>query len=78
MVLPNGQKKVRIALTGSRDADETAAKAAAKLEDVPRGYMWHHNEDMTMSIVPEDLHRAIEHSGGVAEYKHRTGVDYVD
>lgn len=44
----------------------------------PRGYMWHHNEDLTMSLVPTDLHRSVEHSGGVAEYKHRTGVDYVD
>jgi hypothetical protein len=42
MVLPNGQKKVRIAYTGSRDADIAAANAATKLERPPRGYTWHH------------------------------------
>ena len=76
MVLPNGQKKVKIALTGSRSADETAAEAAVNLKRPPRGYMWHHTEDLTMSLVPEDLHEAVEHSGGVAEYKHQTGVAY--
>ena len=76
MMLPNGQKKVKIVLTGSRGADETAAFAAAKLEDMPRGYMWHHNEDLTMSLVPADLHTAVKHTGGTAEYKHRTGIAY--
>jgi len=78
LVLPNGQKKVRIALTGSRKADAIAAKAAARLEDVPRGYLWHHNEDLTMSLVPSDLHNAVKHTGGTAEYKHRTGNAYAE
>jgi len=79
MVLPNGQKKVKIALTGSRSADETAANAAVKLKRQPRGYTWHHNEDMeTMSLVPTDLHNTVKHTGGTAGYKHRTGIDYVD
>jgi hypothetical protein len=78
MVLPNGQKKVRIAYAG-RKADAAVANKAAKLEETPRGYTWHHNEDMeTMSLVPSDLHDAVEHSGGTAEYKHRHGVKYAD
>jgi len=77
-VLPNGQKKVRIAYAG-RNADAAVANKAAKLEETPRGYTWHHNEDMeTMSLVPSDLHDAVEHSGGTAEYKHRHGVKYAD
>jgi filamentous hemagglutinin len=77
-VLPNGEKKVRIAYTGSRRADFTAAREAAGLERTPKGYTWHHDEaDMgTMYLVPDDLHDAIKHTGGVAEYKHRHGVPH--
>jgi hypothetical protein len=78
-VLPNGQKKVRVAYTGSRKADEAAANAAVQLERTPRGYTWHHNEDMeTMCLVPDDLHKTVGHTGGTAGYKHRHGVDYGD
>jgi hypothetical protein len=79
-VLPNGEKKVHIACTGSRRADFAAADRAAKLEETPRGYTWHHDEaDLgTMYLVPDDLHDAVKHTGGVAEYKHRHGVAYAD
>jgi hypothetical protein len=78
-VLPNGQKNVRVVFTGSRKADEAAANAAVKLERTPRGYTWHHNEDMeTMCLVPDDLHKTVAHTGGTAGYKHRHGVDYGD
>jgi hypothetical protein len=37
--------------------------------------MWHHAEDMkTMYLVPDKLHKAVKHSGGVATYKHGSGV----
>jgi hypothetical protein len=77
-VLPNGKKEVRIALTGSRRGDFSAAVKAAGLDDMPRGWTWHHDEgDLgVMRLVPDDLHRAVNHTGGVAEYKHRHGVDY--
>jgi hypothetical protein len=44
MTLPNGRKTVRIELTGSRDADIALANKAAKLDEVPEGYIWHHVE----------------------------------
>jgi filamentous hemagglutinin len=78
-VLPNGQKDIRVAYTGSRSADKAAANSAAQLERTPRGYTWHHNEDTeTMCLVPEDLHETVRHTGGTAGYKHRHGVDYGD
>jgi hypothetical protein len=77
MTLPNGKKAVRIDLTGSMRKDIAAAKQAAGLEKVPKGYVWHHVEDEgTMMLVPEDLHDAVAHSGGRATYKHQTGVAY--
>lgn len=40
------------------------------LPDVPEGLVWHHVEDAkTMQLVPEDLHRAVRHTGGVAVMK---------
>jgi len=78
--LPNGQKKVRIAYTGSRRADFATANKAAGYRRTPDGWTWHHDEaDLgIMYLVPDDLHVTIKHSGGVAEYKHRHGVDYDD
>ena len=73
--LPNGKHHVEIEYTGSRRADEAAANKKAKLDDTPKGWTWHHAEDMkTMYLVPVDLHRAVKHSGGVARYKHGSGV----
>lgn len=79
MTLPNGRKTVRIELTGSRRADELLANKAARLEETPEGYLWHHVEDEgTMMLVPRDLHQAVGHTGGRAGFKHRTGVSYGD
>jgi len=74
--LPNGEKKVHIAYQGSRPADAAAANKAAKLERTPRDWSWHHDEAElgAMYLVPDDLHAAVKHSGGVAEYKHRQGA----
>ena len=79
MMLPNGKKTVQIKLTGSYTADEAAANAAAGLPERPRNWTWHHEEGdrATMRLVPEDLHDAVRHTGGAAEYKHQTGVAYV-
>jgi len=67
-------------LTGSRRADEAlASKAAGFQGEPPSTHMWHHVEDEgTMMLVPEDLHRSAGHTGGRAAFKHRTGVDYAD
>lgn len=73
--LPNGQKSVQIAYTGSRSGDFAAANTKVGYKKTPRGFRWHHHEDMkTMLLVPEDLHDVVKHTGGVATYKHTSGV----
>jgi hypothetical protein len=73
--LPNGKNHVEIEYTGSRRADFAAANKKAKLDQTPRDWTWHHAEDMkTMYLVPDELHKAVKHSGGVARYKHGSGV----
>jgi DNase/tRNase domain of colicin-like bacteriocin len=75
--LPNGKKSVQIKYTGSRRGDFAEANAKAGYKETPNHFTWHHHEDgKTMILVPEDLHGAIEHTGGVATYKHASGVDY--
>jgi DNase/tRNase domain of colicin-like bacteriocin len=75
--LPNGRKSVQIKYTGSRRADFAEANAKAGYKDTPDLFTWHHHEDgKTMILVPEDLHGVVEHTGGVATYKHASGVDY--
>ncbi|MGK8208888.1 HNH endonuclease [Burkholderia cenocepacia] len=33
----------------------------------PDGYVWHHVENAkTMFLIPQDLHNAVRHTGGVA------------
>lgn len=78
MTLPNGRKRVKIEFTGSYRADELAANKAAGLEKRPKDWRWHHEEGDhgSMLLVPKDLHETVKHSGGVAGYKHRTGVEY--
>ncbi len=79
LTLPNGQKTVKIELTGSMRKDFTAANKAAGLERTPKGNTWHHVEDEgTMMLVPRDLHDEVAHTGGRATFKHRRGVDYGD
>lgn len=75
--LPAGGKSVKIKLTGNMDDDVIAANARAGLNDTPEGWIWHHNEDLgVMELVPDDLHRAVRHTGGQAGYKQVTGLDY--
>jgi hypothetical protein len=73
--LPNRKNYVEIEYTGSRRADFAAANKKAMLDKTPKNWTWHHAEDMkTMYLVPKDLHKAVKHSGGVAKYKHASGV----
>lgn len=64
-------------LTGDYNLDSKIANAAYRSEafpnglpKVPRGWVWHHVEDaQTMQLVPEDIHYAVRHTGGVAVMK---------
>ena len=77
--LKNGKKSVRIEYTGSRDADFRAANKAAGLTETPEDYVWHHHQELgEMMLIPEDLHDAVKHTGGVATYKHTTGIENYD
>lgn len=54
-------------LTGDYDLDAPLANRAAGLVDVPDGYVWHHVEEgNTLMLIPQELHRAVRHTGGAA------------
>ncbi|MDX8255679.1 HNH endonuclease, partial [Acinetobacter pittii] len=58
--LEKGQK-------GNYTSDFTEANHLAKFGKTPEGYTWHHHEDgVTMELIPLELHDAVRHSGGVA------------
>lgn len=77
--LGRGRKTVDIEYTGSRKADFDAANKAAKLDETPDKFTWHHVEGgKKMMLIPTDLHDAVKHTGGVAHYKHATGVGKYD
>lgn len=43
----------------------------------PRGYTWHHHEDVgRMQLIPSDLHNQVKHTGGVAVFKAGGGLGY--
>lgn len=60
-----------IDMTGNRAVDYLRANEAtgfhgAGYRSPKEGHVWHHNEDAkTMQLVPEDLHSAVKHRGGV-------------
>ncbi|MGH3738913.1 MAG: HNH endonuclease [Micromonosporaceae bacterium] len=57
---------------GDHTTDFTEANRQADLPETPDGYTWHHHQDTrTMQLVPEDMHRAVNHGGGVAIMKGR-------
>ena len=36
----------------------------------PAGYTWHHDESMRrLLLIPQDLHRAVRHTGGASLIK---------
>ncbi len=54
-------------LTGVNSHDFAMANKAAGFSSTPKGYTWHHSEDMkTMLLVPTDLHMAVRHTGGAS------------
>lgn len=61
-------KRVRVkGLTGNSTHDSALANEAAGFNSTPEGYTWHHHEDgVTMELVPSDLHSAVQHTGGAA------------
>lgn len=62
-------------LTGNRTKDEAMANRILGLYCKPEGFEWHHVEDgKTMQLVPEDIHKAARHTGGVAII-HNGGFD---
>ena len=60
------EKKVKIKMTG-QDSDFRLADKAAGFSKRPSGYVWHHHHDgESMYLVPQDIHDAVRHTGGVA------------
>ena len=63
-------KKVKIEMTGDRGIDNRMANKLANYEETPKNYTWHHHHDgETMMLIPEDIHKAVNHTGGVAILK---------
>ncbi len=55
-------------LTGNYRRDAAMANSARGFPSTPKGYLWHHVEDgKTLQLIPEDLHNAVRHTGGVAK-----------
>jgi hypothetical protein len=60
---------------GNYRADYKQAAAEVRKTDPnfikPDGYTWHHHQDGTkMELIPEDLHDAFKHTGGMSTTKH--------
>ena len=54
-------------LNGRYRHDEAIANRAAGFRSTPRGMIWHHHENgVTMQLVPSGIHRATPHTGGAA------------
>ncbi len=67
---PYAKIQVKIAMTGDRDIDFKRANQVAGYKRTPIGYTWHHHEDrVTMQLLPRDLHKDVRHSGGVSLIK---------
>jgi len=74
---PYSVADVKIKLTGDYVDDFAAANEAAGIngKKPPRGYTWHHHQDMTtMQLVPADLHATVRHTGGMALLKQLLGL----
>lgn len=73
---PYRTRSIRVqGLTGSSTHDSALANDAVGLKSTPEGYTWHHHEDgVTMELVPTDLHNAIRHTGGAAVIRGKTST----
>ena len=59
-------------LMGTMPPDDDLANRNAGLEATPMGQTWHHVEDgETMELLPTDIHRIFQHSGGASILKSR-------
>lgn len=61
-------------LTGNYNHDFAMANKTAGFgnypNSTPKGWTWHHSEDKkTLYLIPQDLHRAIRHTGGASLIK---------
>ncbi len=68
--------RVEIEFSGKHDIDFSRADKKLLLKDAhyvrSKDYTWHHHQDgKTMELVPKDLHKSVEHTGGMAINKHR-------
>ncbi|MEL7496808.1 MAG: HNH endonuclease [Planctomycetota bacterium] len=73
----------KIVLTGSRDADFRLANKLAGLGRTPKGYTWHHLDDLneltgecTMQLVKTKPHSKASHSGGATLWARIFEVTY--
>jgi RHS repeat-associated protein len=63
-------KSVKITPTGNRNKDRRAANKAAGVTSQPADTVWHHHQDgVTMQLLPREIHARTGHSGGIAVYK---------
>jgi A nuclease of the HNH/ENDO VII superfamily with conserved WHH len=68
---PYAIQEVKLDKFNSYDADFSSANKLAGLIKKPDGYTWHHHQDgKTMQLIPEDLHKAFKHTGGMSTTKH--------
>ncbi len=59
--------EVKITRTTTRPGDYREANKAAGFAQTPKGYIWHHHQDgVTMQLVPATIHHATGHTGGYA------------
>lgn len=70
ILTPYAEKTVYVdGLNGNMTHDNKLANRAAKISEPypPNGYTWHHAEDgRRMELVPSNLHKAVQHTGGGA------------
>ena len=68
--------RVRIKVTGSRDKDFAQANQIMNLDTPPKGYTWHHLDDLdenlecTIQLVKSVVHKATyKHKGSAAQFQ---------
>ena len=63
---PFATKRVEIDMTG-KNSDFDLANEAAGLAETPPGMTWHHHQDgVTMELVPSNINNKVPHDGGAS------------
>jgi len=63
---PFATKRVEIDMTG-KNSDFGLANEAAGLKETPPGMTWHHHQDgVTMELVPSNINNKVPHDGGAS------------